>query len=129
MPIIRLVVGDYSGDGHNKSESFYINSSLSKKNMQEAYINGAKKLGVDLVNDICTNYEDSRLPPEAKKIFMDAGFEDKYDYELDDEESMAYNHQWFDLYLFTVWYGNNDFEYLMENQNAETIIVGGYGLF
>jgi hypothetical protein len=71
---LKLVVGDWSSDGHNQSEFFYFDSNLSEAEVKAAYLEAVKKCGVGLHRPargekhkaICTEYEERTFPLELK---------------------------------------------------------------
>lgn len=132
--IISLVVGDWSGDGHDKKDTINIRSNLDKKAMEKAYKAGTKKVGFDLCADVCSDYEDRNLDSEKWEKLKELGYQDE---ELEDEAD-KYNNgdislwvdSFTDIYLFIVKLGNEkfEFEYLAAKEDP-TIKIGGYGLF
>lgn len=125
---IELIIGDFGGDGHDKRKSIIIYSNLSSKDMQNAYNIGAEKIGVDLINEIAVEYEDTNFSDEKLKKYlkfeiiekMKWDWNDKCDFYLDIES-------YIDVYLFTILIGNPNFEYKI--QQLDKIDIGGYGLF
>lgn len=137
--IISLVVGDWSGDGHDKRETVNIKSNLDKKAMEKAYKKGTKKLGFDFCKDVCAEYEDNKLPPEKLDALVKLGLETKgmgLEYDLKrikkDEgvEIGLWHDDFVEIYLFIVKLGDDEFtfEYLNADANP-TINIGGYGMF
>jgi hypothetical protein len=133
--IISLVVGDWSGDGHDKKDIINIESNFDKKAIDLAYKLGTEKLGFDFCNHIAEEYEDNKLPNEEWKKLKEAGYQDDNGLE---EDAKKYNDgeisldisSFADIYLFIVKLGNEKFkfEYLEGNKNPQ-INIGGYGLF
>lgn len=87
---IYIVLGDWSDDGHGKYEKYLIAMNKTKLEMQEAYKESSKKLGISFdCNDeylevereyderekyqIACAWEDSTLSEECIKILTDAG--------------------------------------------------------
>ncbi len=137
--IISLVIGDWSGDGHDKRETINIKSSLDKKAMEKAYKKGAKKLGFDFCKDVCAEYEDNKIPSEKLDALVKLGLETKgmgLEYDLkrmkkDKDVGIGLWHDDFvEIYLFLIKLGNEEFtfEYLDVDTNP-TINIGGYGMF
>lgn len=71
-----LVLGDWSDDGHGKSDKVLIESNYSEKDLQKAYKKSCKKTGISFNHNdnftgkkdailICTDYEDSQITEEA----------------------------------------------------------------
>lgn len=123
---LNLILGDWSHDGHEKTETITIKTNLSKEQIKSAYIKGSNLIGVDLIDEVAAEYEDSTLSLEYLEKFKKAGFEPNEDmfykgfYELDTEE-------YTNLYFFVLKKGNENFEYeIIENEDID---IGGYGLF
>lgn len=122
MNTLNLVLGDWSGDGHSKTDTVTIETNLSKKEVWEAYSAGAKLIGVDLCNSVAAEYEDNKICRDDVAKFADAG----YECEIDDYNSI-YTEEFTALFLFTVSKGRPDFVYeICKNQDLH---IGGYGLY
>jgi len=62
----RLVIGDWSNDGHGKSKYFTFECSHDENAVKKAYKAAVKKSKVSLHNEkgadsICCDYEDSKI--------------------------------------------------------------------
>ena len=127
--IVKLVIGDWSGDGHCQSATVIIDSNFSKLDIEKSYIKGSQIIGFDLIEDVCEEYEDSLIPHEVivKCKIQGMKLEDFFD-EYDEEYNFR---DWTDgfakLYLFIVKLGDPDFRYT--ETKLETVNIGGYGLF
>ena len=44
--LMKLTIGDWSKDGHNRMEHYYLNSNYDVHQVREAYKNSCKKTGV-----------------------------------------------------------------------------------
>lgn len=143
---INLMIGDWSGDGHEKTSEIPIRSNLTADEILEAYMKGVVRLGVNLEADVCCGYEDDKLPIEVYRVFEAAGFgvrewplgwmgkplSDSARKELEDrvakDENICLEDGTFaGLYLFTAKIGNPDFRY--ELVEYKSLCIGGYGLF
>jgi hypothetical protein len=140
--MVNLVLGDWSHDGHSMTETVTISCNLDKKALESAYKKGTKKLGVDVDEDVASDYEDSTISFENWQKFAAAGMTleqlfDDNDYDVkesteavDNEEAFNIYHSAFvKLWLFTAKQGNPEFEYTIEEDNSPNINIGGYGLF
>lgn len=123
--IHTLVVGDSSGDGHEKTENFPITSNFRETQILDAY-----SLGVDIIKfDIMNNneeYQNSRISIEdADKLksfnFVFSDLCEEEDYFLIDSNTFV------EIFIFTVSIGDSSFEY--EYLPYNNIDIGGYGLF
>jgi hypothetical protein len=136
--IINLLVGDWSHDGHEKTQKFTIESSLNQKELMKAYKKGCKIIGFDLTKDCCAEYEEFTLLREHKEKLKLNGFykdpdqlndleeEEEKEYSEEDPENFMYADAFKDIWLFFIKTGNPSFTF---NQKTETINIGGYGLF
>lgn len=127
---INLVVGDWSHDGHSKTETVTILSNLDKKALEKAYKKGSKKVGFDLETDVCADYEDMSMSEDISEKLKAAGIK-PHDYVEEDEAglSFSYNHEAFaTLWLDIARLGNPDLKYEITADNNTTINIGGYGL-
>lgn len=74
----KVVVGDWSSDGHGVSEFVYFNTNKDQADIKKAYNEAVKKCGLTLDNphlakkkytEILNQYEDSKiLPMHVKKL-------------------------------------------------------------
>jgi hypothetical protein len=79
IPSLLLVeVGDWSRDGHNESTVYPLHweglhPGDNAQKMFENFLDvGAKKMGVDLREEICSDYEDDKLPVKKIQPLYDA---------------------------------------------------------
>lgn len=134
--VVELLMGDPSGDGHGRARSFYIRTNLTIKQIEAAFKKGAKKVGLD-ISKCCEDYEDGSLTKEQLEILKEAGWDPEncwnYKYakehgQLDLDESFSLSTDEFaDIYIFTVYQGNQNFEH--EELNSEQIDIDEYRLF
>jgi hypothetical protein len=61
------VLGDWSGDGHEKTSTFVYDSNKPLDELEAAYHKASSILGFDLINDVARDYEDSRI----KTLYLD----------------------------------------------------------
>lgn len=125
MKTTLIVVGDWSGDGHEKTESFIIESNLSLDEIRAAYAKGSEILGVDIVKNVCAEYEDNLIPfAIAQKL----NFHLKTEFTYDKGSREITPLQWSNLFLGIVKLGSPEFTY--EYVVSDNILnIGGYGLF
>lgn len=131
--IINLRMGDWSHDGHSQTEVVTIKSTLTSDELKEAYNKGISIIGVDLKENIASKFEDSTLNEDDYKKFKDAGLlEWKAGTDLlwvddEDNDKIYLDHDSYcHLYLFTVFIGDNKFDY---DVARDTVNIGAYGLF
>lgn len=122
--IITLTCGDWSADGHGRTSSDTIRTNLTQKEIVKAYEKGAKIIGVDLSEDLCTDYEDNAFPGKARQAYADHGMGFS---EYGGDSTCLDSYLFTKLYLFTAQVGNPEFKY--EVVDSDEITIGGYGLF
>ena len=127
---ISLTLGDWSDDGHGKTEVFVIKSNLTSTEIDDAYERGTKILGFDLSKDAAAEYEDSTISDTNVQILAANGFDitlmlktTEGNYYLDYETFL-------DVWLHAVYLGNKDFLWeVMDRKQMQNLNIGGYGLF
>lgn len=80
----RIVIGDWSGDGHSQKEFFSFNTTHDAEAIKKAYVEAVQKSGVALEEDtgaedvILCDYEDNSIKEESllklKKLGVDLSF-------------------------------------------------------
>lgn len=60
---IRFTIGDWSDDGHGKSQTYVVQANKPVEHLRELHLSSPDILGFD-IGDICRNYGDSLLSPE-----------------------------------------------------------------
>lgn len=123
---IKLIVGDWSGDGHEFTEDIIIKTNLDKRALRAAYEEGSKELGFDFQKEVCEEYEDNTISDKyvwileghGIKVFPDGDFEEAS--ALDVESYVR-------IWLGIAKLGNKTLEY--EIMNIPYVAVGGYGLW
>lgn len=126
--MIKLILGDWSDDGHGKTSDVIIESSLTGKEIEEAFKVGAKIIGED-ITDYCDEYEDFTIPKKAlEKISEFISHEDIKEILAEDEDNPYLEQELYAyIYLETAKIGNKDFEYKI--LYLPELYIGGYGLF
>ncbi len=125
---ICLVVGDWSGDGHDKTTEVTIASNFNEKAIDCAYKRGTKALGFDFSEEVAADYEDTTLSAKHAKAFADKGFsfarwcKNDEGYVLDATSFVT-------LWLFVVALGDPSVASVVVTDETPTLNVGGYGLF
>lgn len=129
---IEMVTGDWSADGHSRTDTITIKSNLSSDNIKKAYDKGCGVIGFDLINTYCEDYEDSQLPENVYQTLKKSGFkkwDGSYEEPTEDEEGKYFVSycEWPLLYLHIAKLGNKKLKYKVVEGN--TLHIGGYGLF
>ncbi len=147
----KIAIGDWSGDGHEKSENFIFESNKDYKDVIQAYKKACELSGVALHGEaskkctvLCSDYEENLFPHDAfdklQKIginlmdFADCDHTQPYD---EDGEYQAYSEGFVKLFLAMAKTQLPDFEYEIVKDDLITINVHqdgfsefmGYGLF
>lgn len=137
MNNVTLIVGDWGGDGHDKTEDYIYNINISYAELIAAYESGVAIIGYDL-KDYCNDYEDREIPIELlqsvynklKELPVGEAWEIINDIvtlsEYFDKISV-YHSEYAELYLAIAKIGNPDLTY--QQVTGTTISIGGYGLF
>ena len=122
--IINLIVGDWSLDGHNQTDTITIESNLGRSEIEDAFKAGSKLLDFNLTQKVCTDYEDDGI----SKVFIDRLRKFNIEVEFDKYYPGHLNIDSFvKLWLDIAQLGNPKFQY--ELAGLATINIGGYGLF
>lgn len=69
----RMIIGDWSGDGHEKTEEFIIDSNLPIHLVREAHYKIYDKTGIN-IEEICSEYEEDELSPVTVEQLRNMGF-------------------------------------------------------
>lgn len=133
-----MTIGDWSGDGHGKSEDFLISSSVPVEQVREAHFRIKDVTGIDIEN-ICSRYGEDEVDAETVEILKRMGFLFENRSGMGDGtlsvEEMA------KLWLFLLQKANDELELaLIENDTPYLHFFGddqqgrhigsvGYGLF
>jgi hypothetical protein len=130
---ITLVMGDWSYDGHGKTETISVLSSKGLSAVIAAYKKGVQAVGLDLTDEVACDYEDSTLSAEHLATLVAAGYQIEGLEEAEGEpvpKDYQYlsTDQFVDMWLFIVRKGDPDLRIEVGAQDP-TINIGGYGLF
>jgi len=132
---ITLVVGDSSGDGHEKSENFSFLSSHNAEDIRLAYQSAVELIGVDLCADVCEVYEDCYVSDQdAEKINAALGnilfalYDDRDEEDIKSGIPLRLDTDGFvQVYLAYIKLGNAAIQ--MIPVEGTRLTIGGYGLF
>jgi hypothetical protein len=149
--LFKVPVGDWSKDGHNQSDTYYVTANYSAKEMRQAYKDTCKKIGLQLNHSdnytgiegatswrdkdenwrvLLSEYEESSINEKAVEILLEHGFDfERVDGERDENDKMVVQDVYFssegvfDLFMWFISYSMpEDFEYEMVVQDAEPIV-------
>lgn len=122
---VQLVVGDWGGDGHERTETFLFDAQ-SQAAVVQAYQKGVELVGVDITK-FCDEYLDSDIPAAEVQKLIAAGMTEGMIDGNDDGTYYMHHDSFAQVYRFIAMKG--DPELRMDPVQAETIHIGGYGLF
>lgn len=71
--IIGLPVGDFSGDGHEKCDIFYVSSEKPFDAVRDAHFAISERTGIDITS-FCNEYGDNEIPAEVVHKLQEMGF-------------------------------------------------------
>jgi hypothetical protein len=88
--IHTIVIGDWSSDGHEKSDQFTFECNAEEADIKKAYLQAVKRSGISLHRDkdatsICCEYEDNRLNEDVIEKLKEIGV-DFTEIHLEDED-------------------------------------------
>jgi len=122
---IGLVVGDWSGDGHSRTETITFECSHRYTDVQKAFEKGSNILGFDITKSLCADYEDGSISEACLETLEKNGIYANYDGDSDDATLSP--EPFAELYMDIAKLGNKDITYSLEY--PDTINIGGCGLF
>lgn len=70
----KMVIGDWSDDGHGKHEDFVIQSNVPVEQVREAHYRIEETTGVN-IEEICSNYEEDEIDRDVVEQLQELGFE------------------------------------------------------
>lgn len=118
---IRVVMGDPSGDGHGRTSSDLIKSSLNRSEIQDAYEAGSKILGFDLV-ELEKNRRSRRILSDENVAALAAN-----GYEIEGGE--VWKEEYMHLFLWVAKLGNPSFVHEFCREAVPQLEIGGYNYF
>lgn len=132
---MNLVLGDWSRDGHGQSETFGIETNLTKNEIQESYKKGVEIVDLDLSEKVCRYHEDDsislenleKLKKHGLKFFQENGEEYELEENFDETGFSVSEEDFVIMFMFIVKLGNPLLEWNF--CESESINIGGYGLF
>jgi len=127
--IIEMMLGDCSYDGHEKTQSLFIECNVTEEEITLAYKKGVIEVGLDLEKEVATEYNEPYIYDDQVKILSEAGFVFD-DLRENHDNKMRWYVDWdefFRMYMFLVEKGNPSIEW--KRVKFDVVIMGGYGLF
>lgn len=65
-----LVLGDWSDDGHGKTDKILVESNMSVKDIKQAYKNSCKLTKIKFEDEVAADFEEPYFSKKAMKIFI-----------------------------------------------------------
>lgn len=85
----RMIIGDWSGDGHEKTEEFIIASNHPVYTVREAHYKIQDKTGIN-IEELCADFEEDTLDHETIERLRDMGFQFENSTGMGDEVMTPY---------------------------------------
>jgi hypothetical protein len=125
---IQLVVGDPSGDGHERTSSLNIVCNLSSIELNKAYKAGTKLVGYDFSVKVACDYEDSSISKQKLEKLFQLGYAPGFEFEEDGKGGYSLcTEDFFRIFLFICKLGYPNLKW-KKCPRQDTIFIGGYGL-
>lgn len=133
MNLLTLRVGDWGGDGHERTEDILVRVNKPPEDIETAYYAGVKVCEVD-IKKLVADYEEWDIPSaELRKLHQHGILRDwNFDEEsLSEDFSLLYEIDMYaEIYLRIAQLGDPDLKYeTVENDENPVLCIGGYGLF
>lgn len=127
---ITLVVGDWSTDGHEKTERFHFECSSTADAVESAYARGCEKLGFSPSDEMNTEYEDFSISADHYTKLKESGYKCAGYINENDLDHIYCDgpDEFVDIYLHVVKLGNSKIKF-KKIVDDSVIDIGGYGLF
>lgn len=140
--LVQVVVGDWSNDGHGRTETFFIRSSLNGYELDAAHRAGSSIVGFSLKDDICSGYDNCLITRTQLLKLQELGMTYETENRTDNEDDVVMTdyrdreiepsfyigrEDYFNFYLFIATLGNPEFKF--ELIKPGKVNIGGYGLF
>jgi hypothetical protein len=123
----KLIVGDWSNDGHGRSDTKICICSHSAGEVMGAHKKLVSK-GINLLSQ-CEDYEVSNLGKDFVEKLNEIGFDLSGFVEFYDGYSYVNTTEWMKLYMELAKVEIPELEYKFINDGLPSIDIGGYGLY
>ena len=148
MSRLNLVIGDWSDDGHGKTDAILVETNVSTAELIEAHKKGLLK--VPAFKNCCVNYEEGHISLELAHQLLEAGLnpedfltdpcyrwdeaaqdlvECPWDHPDNEELLFTYSEGFAKLYMEICRLGDPLITYSFLDDEFDQIKIGGYGLF
>lgn len=117
-----MVVGDWNKNGHGSTDTFFIECSHKRKEVEAAYNKACRDFGYDPISSLCEDTGENELPLDFTQKLLAQGFIFKM------EDTTINPIDWVRIILFMAGTRLMDFGYSIKNNNSDVWNVGGYGV-
>jgi len=125
LHMIALVVGDDSHDGHGLTDKIFIFSSLTFKELKEAYKEAVKIIGFDFSRKVCNDSEENMIKKKYRDKLAEFGITFKEEQYMEENELTP--HIFAQLWLEIVRLAKPDMVSIAFRPSE--LDIGGYGVF
>jgi hypothetical protein len=132
----KMAIGDPSGDGHKEHASFVIDTDAESIDEVNAAYKTAKQIsGVDLIEEVCREYEEHYIIKEYIDKLEAVGIKvsdlgEEAPYQGPEDAVGFFPDSWCQLVLEFLKLGNPKYHYyIVTSDEMPTFDGGGYGLF
>lgn len=119
--IIRFDMGDWSLDGHEKTEPLYVKSTHGSADIAEAYAKACNDTGFVLHKQVACKYDDFQLHKHASKKLGKLGFDLT---SITDHDFLTID-DLFRMFMFMVNLGNSSIQMVPVELEDETFFLAG----
>lgn len=128
----KLVIGDWSGDGHGKCQDFLYKTNKELSEIQQAYRDSCELTGVAFHHshgrgwrEICTNYDEYVINNETLELLLKHGMpDDMFENYPDEESQFVCSDDIAGLIMWFIGLSLENFEY--EGVNSEIKAINGW---
>ena len=125
---VTMVVGDWSDDGHGKTQEFNFKTNRSIEELGELYEKGVEITGHDIMSH-CEDYEDRTVPCDLMQKFTELFPQEMEDFsEVETDCTLQIWPEDF-AHLVCLTIKAADPDVVFEPVQSENWCIGGYGLF
>ena len=118
-----MTIGDWSGDGHDQSEDFLIESNYPVERVREAHFQMETATGIN-IEDICAEYEENEIDPETVKKIKELGF--RFENSSGMGDGIISVPEMASLWIFLLMKTNRDLKLEIIEDNTPTLHFFGY---
>ena len=127
MSKFRVVIGDWSGDGHNETKTYVVvvDDKFTMEILGANYKKNVEELGINPTTFV-DEYEDGTVPASVADKLQALGVQYTTE-EYGDGENIFTTQGMLDIMMFMFGYGLVDFNWGQEPEITYPILAGGYG--